>query len=1188
MTLLDAAGVMNGDIWCSDAFSFDSPLKDLLESGEYTLEQLLAEDELLQELRGLHPQLIDFFSSEEAVAGLIQYIILPPKTKTTMTTTTATATKADNVADEKTVNEASNDDDDDNEMIDEQENTSEYDGTKQEEEAEAEEVTTTKEPGKWLQGDDPVVAEEEDITRQQKSVTQQEEKDDLNVRFPYMACEVICCEITGVIDILMDGFVPLLCEDDTDDHDDDDDNNNEVDGEETKNNRSSSASSSQQLVSNDARGKPMLDLLFSILYDSKTGEIDDYRAGYFEKILSILLTYRPKDVAQYLNDGGGKGNLTLMSAMFKHLYSHSLMQIVQRLLLPRPPIPPSKNEGEGESEGGEPNECEDLFNDTMEDGLNSFRCNWSESELALQMLLDCLIDDESSKTKTTTSIEQQIEDGGDDGDDDDEEEERKLNFYQNTSEVLITIIQNSPLTSLTMRTLTTDPVLEKLILAATYVKEGSKFSRHDSRLTCAMNVLESLILQLGGYGSVGTMIYDEEEENGQGVVVQDAAIGEVIVDDEKAMSEELGGESGASATATTTTTTSQHQVSPSTTNTIQNYATPETLIHHLPTMLSFLSNLLTYPGAEQWISPMQFSRTKPQKILGSSRLRIVRLLESLVLLGNPNIDSLLCESRCLEVCLDLFWKFQWCSMLHQSVANLLVHVFEGQNSRSELQSYFLVKCNLLGRLMYSFWDEVGGGIASIVNDPNAEVSESIMGQKDSDSENSPTTSSVISEKGSSTTNDVLPVSDDDVDAAMEQQQDSVVSIDALEDTAGSKYPDESMNENGMENNRSVADHDDVKEPTFRLGYMGHVIIICQALVHACTEEKDNDSPSIKEADDLPEEMGGEPENFVNDLSGHDSQEPSKQDEELDDAEAFPNSSADEYPPSDDNVPSDSLMLAQLVKKHPLGKIWQDFVLSTLASETALQTTPLGGFQASTLGTDPFHMHRPGLEDDGGYDDDDDDGNAPALPQRGLLVDGDVIDMDDNDLDVAASMMAGLNIGQVADNHGENQTQSNAPHQNGYIFDDPLGGGRFGEFDDDDGDGDSSSDEEPEMLENTGGSDSAVVDGVSSENEAPVMDLFAGNFDAFGETAAAGDQPSGNWSDFANFDDAFAGAQNADDNPCKEEKNNFDSIFGDVKSHDILLDELEKTASPENGTFPNDDLTAIEVEASADQPEDAGL
>ena len=135
MSLLDAAGVVTGDIWCSGAFSFESPLKDLLDSGEYTLEQLLAEDELLQELRGLHPQLIEFFNSEKAVAGLARYATLQRKQTTN-------------------------------------------DSTESEENA----------------------AENDEDTQQQK--------DAQFVRYPYMACEVICCEIKGVIDTLVDGFVP--------------------------------------------------------------------------------------------------------------------------------------------------------------------------------------------------------------------------------------------------------------------------------------------------------------------------------------------------------------------------------------------------------------------------------------------------------------------------------------------------------------------------------------------------------------------------------------------------------------------------------------------------------------------------------------------------------------------------------------------------------------------------------------------------------------------------------------------------------------------------------------------------------------------------------------------------------------------------------------------------------------------
>ena len=1118
MSLLDSAGIVNGDIWCNGAFSFESPLKDLLDSGEYTLDQLLAEDELLQELRGMHPQLIEFFSSEEAVAGLIRYIISPPTKDFSSSSSSAIIIdeeKLDDDAENKNKLEeesTSNEEDEGAEPISPN-NHNPNNRIEQEEEEEKKEAT--KELGN-LEDDNTI---EYDLTQQK---TKEEERDAVYVRFPYMACEVICCEMKGVIDILMDGFVPSSTGEAEEDVDADADADEEQSDIVEKDNQINSTSTD--------RSQRMLDLFFSILYDSKPGEIDDYRAGYFEKILSILFRNRPKDIAQYLNNGGGKGNVTLMSALFKHLYSHSLMQIVQRLLLPEHPVTPQNSESMEDS-----NECEDLFNDSMEgadmDPFDTFRCSWSESEIALHMILDCLIG-----SNKTIDIENEID------------EEQTLNLYQNASEVLITIIQNSPVTSYALHSLTTDPILEKLVLAATHVEDGSQFSRHDSRLTCAMNVLESLILQLGGYGSVGMTMNTEEEGGGEGAPAD--GIGEEIVGDKSSMSESMEGQ------------TTSPKIPPNSLQ--QNYATPETLIRHLPTMLSSLSNLLLDPVTEKWLSPMQFSRKKPQQILGSSRLRIVRLLESLVLLGNSDIDSLLCGCNCLEVCLDLFWKFQWCSMLHQSVANLLVHVFEGQNSRSELQSYFLLKCNLLGRLMYSFWDKVDKGVESIVNDSNTEVSESIMAMKDSDNPPTPQ-SSVASEKGSM--DDVLPVSDDDVDAAMEQQQDSI-SINAID--VESKHSDGS-DENKIEVNPMG---DDFPAESFRLGYMGHVIIICQALVHACTEDKNDDSPSL-ETNDFPETMSTESENVEINLRKEFRESP-KQDE---DSDALSRNSTDGSIPTNE-APPNSLMLAQLVNMHPLTKIWQDFVMTTLASETALQTTPLGGFQAPNLGMDPLHMHRPGA-DNGEYDDDDDDdGGAPPVPQRGILVDGDVIDMDDNDLDVAASMMAGLSLGQVAGNRGDSQTnQDTLPgqsNQNVYIFDDPLGGGRFGDNVDDD-DSSDSSDEDPDTSEK-----------MDDENDAPIMDLFAGNFDTFGGTDSGDQQPSsGNWSDFANFDDAFAGVQTVEDNPKNEEKNDFDNIFGDVKKgHDILLDDLEKPSTFDNGTLSND--VVIDVKATSGVQGSTGL
>jgi len=351
--------------------------------------------------------------------------------------------------------------------------------------------------------------------------------------------------------------------------------------------------------------------------------------------------------------------------------------------------------------------------------------------------------------------------------------------------------------------------------------------------------------------------------------------------------------------------------------------------------------------------------------------------------------------------------------------------------------------------------------------------------------------------------------------------------------------------------------------------MGHVIIICQALVHACIEENENNSQLM----DDPNFLSDQPIDEHGQLGSHLSRE-SNQGSNKPNGESY----LDDYTSADDTTRSNSLILARLVRKHPLGKIWHDFILTTLASETALQTTPLGGFQASTLGTDPLHMHRPGLEDDSSYD--DDNGEAPSLPQRGLLVDGDVIDMDDNDLEVAANMMAGLNLEQVAGSSENSDTQLNPTHQSGYIFDDPLGHGRFGQFDVDD-DEDSSSEEEVEMeMDDNTGSGLAKGDGIFNENEAPVMDLFAGNFDAF-DGADTGNQSPGSWSDFANFDDAFADADSFEDSHINDEKKNFDGVFGDVKSRDLILDELDKPLSPKHGTLSLDDPADIDIAAKSD-------
>jgi hypothetical protein len=798
---------MAGDIWSTGAFSFESPLKDLLDSGDYTTEQLLAEDELLQEIRGLHPQLISFFSTPEAVTKLVRYVILP--------------------LDEAKINDGN--------------------GKK----------TNRKDPGEWLK---------DHLDKNEKDSKMPESDPEIkHVRFPYMACEIICCEIDSIIDVLVDSKVAKEEQKLTESQSTNDGGT-----------CSSVKGTSAEDASSDMR---ILDLLFSLLYDTKSGELDDYRAGYFDKILTVLFRKRPEDLVNFINEGGASGTRALMEAVFSHLYSHSIMQIAQRLMLPKRPTPPQPPPEE--------NGAEIIAEEhQLEDELAVY-CNWSQSNDALNMLLDILTDPKRPSVPMSKE----------------EDDEFRLDMSLNASEVLITVIQNSMLSSETMLSLTKSETIKRLVRAATTIRvedgDESFFSPHESLLTSAMNVLESLILQLGGYGAVGTMFLLPEEEGGQ------LMEGEVSEDH-------------------------QHLI-----------ADLESVLEHLPLLLSEMSSLLRHSSTEKWRSFMQFSRSEPQPLLGNSRLRIVRVLESLVLLGDADVDAMLVQSDCLEICLNLFWDFQWCSMLHQSVANLLVHVFEGHNARFAMQEYFLKKCNLLGRLMDSFMEL----------QEEDKVSEVVSNLENID------ISGTVGESDKSITNDLLPVSEDDVEAAIEKQELEDESSSSVKQILFSNVEELSTNAVQLESRDTSTIGAAAPSQSFRFGYMGHVIIICQALVHACATEVESEEQMLMQ-------IGGSPESTS---------------------------------PED----TEPLLLAELVANHALSERWTEFISTTLASETVIQSTPLGGYGS---GQDPLHAHRPGLADD---DDIDDDYMGPPVPPRGIGG----FDMDENDLDVAASIMSGFSLSQ---------------------------------------------------------------------------------------------------------------------------------------------------------------------------------
>lgn len=985
----------SGDIWSTGAFAFESPLSDLLNSLDYTLEDLLAEDELLQELRGLHPQLVSFFSTEENVAGLVKFLITPPPSLEEVLVKDDQKNdvpKIDNIDEvsidqelEKSEVQTPVETDDGVDIPKTPEQSSAYEPIENEEindqniddvdlSADFSSSDSIPSPGKWLLENTTEAVNESTVTTENTgTVNSREDYEKMYIRFPYMACELICCEVPTIIDILVEGQVPI--EKVVDDNDSDDESKDEI--------------SLSSLPCNDGKKQSILDLLFSMLHNTPENQLDDRRAGYLEKILTMLFQKKRTEMVAYVNGDHLKGKHeddqsqnvdsihkdggeNLLLGLFKHLYSNSIAQILQRLLMPKPPSFGDMDDEQNEDHHEWPMNCDDDEDGNLgeHEGLD---CDWVDSRIGIGLLLDHLLIDSYTMSNS-----------------DSKEDNLKLNASQHACEILTTVIQHSPLSSNVMKTMTGEPILERLMKCACGISSTetipSTFSLHDSTMTTAMNVLEILILQLGGYGTVPTDdVEGEFDQSGKA---------EPTKDDQSVY-----------------------------------------LIRLLPDFLGSLCSLLKHPDTKNWKSHFQFC-SQPQKMLGASRLRIVRLIESLVLLSIRAVDLMLTGSECLEICLDLFWEFPWCSMLHQSVANLLVHVLEGGEDRVDLQIYFLSRCNLPKRLMGSF--------DSILFTSNSK----------------PTTEDSILETS-------LPNT-----------------MQSAENAPASDV-------------REVASK---KTTTFRMGYMGHVIIICQALVHAC-------GPS-KQAED----SNGDKDSIISRL-----------------------------PPRN--------MVLSLLRANRHYNEWNNFISTTLASETAVQSTPLGGFNAQEELNIGREDNTESTWNSNEYDDNSDN----------YIVGSDDIVLNEDDLDIAASMMESMNLNSDQDMNGDNSDVSNGHHrrQRGvisgqtfgstvdianqkaseYVYDDPLRVQHFGDdFSDD-------------FANNEDDDD-------SDEDEAPVLDLFAGNFnfDSVMETNNA--EPEG-WAKFdANFDDAFSDAA---DFPTEttQEKDKESDIFGMVANNASALSSFSK-------------------------------
>lgn len=804
----------------------------------------MREDELLQEVKSMHPQLIDFLAQSTSIARLVEYLVKGDDSVNPALIT-------DNSSDEDGIEFTGSSEN----CLDETSNSSPAPlvCSKCEEDR-----PTTHGYFEGCTGQRTPAMESEDSDRSNDLENTQNapffieedvsNDDDDNhslskIRFPYMACEIVCCENSRIIDILISG--------------------------------------------KNEKGETLLDRFFSIL-ELPPGKVDDRHAGYFEKIISVLLRIRAKPLMEYINQQG----IELFNKFINHLDNYSIMQVLERLMLPSLRIPDDDGTG---------NDCGDIQaskTDGSEDDTGSpnicLACDWGENVAAMSLLVDKMIEDDSPDHVVAT----------------------------HAAELLVSCVHQKPLASPILQRLTTGTVLQKIVRKASVLGEGEAFTSHDTGMTSALLLLESIVLQLGGFGCVAPV----DDSLSISFISQSA-----IANRENSFSSktEASVRSGSWSYA---------ESNP------QNLASANDLIALLPGALSMWDALLTHEVTKSWFVMNQMGKRIP--MVGTSRLRIVRLIEALVLLAHPIVDEQLVKSNSIRHCLDLFFEFEWCSMLHQSVANLVVHVLEREGRRVPLQLYLINDLGLLERLLSAY------------------------------------------------------------------------------EKSGELYTESSE-----------------KSVHFRLGFLGHVIIICQAIVHACSI-----TPQLKSSVENIEAGSITPPSSV------------MMSDEMQSDKVVANEMGHHEPTA----------LASAVLQSPTYQRWSEFVLSTLAVIIAVQATPLGGSSPPTRGGEGMNNN-----------------------------DDEVLQMNENELDIAVTMIEAMNLPceYLDDDEYERDFETfSSEHrkkmasdasllvfsdfhfgekQKDYCFDDPLG--RTDRIDD------GEIDSKDVMLEE------------DDDSDVPVLDLFAGNF-----------------------------------------------------------------------------------------------
>jgi hypothetical protein len=126
--------------------------------------------------------------------------------------------------------------------------------------------------------------------------------------------------------------------------------------------------------------------------------------------------------------------------------------------------------------------------------------------------------------------------------------------------------------------------------------------------------------------------------------------------------------------------------------------------------LSDLINVLQSPPAMPAIINTTGKLDPP---LGCIRMKVVDLLHALVLTGDAVVEQKIIESKALSVVMDLFFKYEWCNILHNTVKSMIDEILAGD--KSNMKKCVIADCSLLARIITAHQPEGDGKVCAVWN-----------------------------------------------------------------------------------------------------------------------------------------------------------------------------------------------------------------------------------------------------------------------------------------------------------------------------------------------------------------------------------------------------------------------------------------------------------------------------------------